>query len=315
MSKKNVILIMLSISSIAALAILGGILADIIMEKTDTDENKYEKIYEESEVGKKIDELCAIVEYRPYDKTHIDDLAREYYSENGISPKEEGFFASGDWMCTYYSVDKEYIGKYIETCADEYDNKEYEIYEIKDVSSEYAVAYKDATVDYYFGLINFFYLPESLQDYIKDLNITNSYVEIDLGYIGTLKNDDEKKMTRVTFAVEDDYLFNEFFKDRKYVGKIGRGMYSSEKITVMSIYLYQKELKLKIRLDVGLNGSISTDGMEISSLFSGNADATLKLLDYIAEHYEGYKEEEYIESDNLPILGDKNEFLGKWFLG
>ena len=52
MSKKNIILIIISISSIAALAILGGILADIILEKTDTDENKYEKIYEESEVGK-----------------------------------------------------------------------------------------------------------------------------------------------------------------------------------------------------------------------------------------------------------------------
>ena len=115
---------------------------------------------------------------------------------------------------------------------------------------------------------------------------------------------------KITFMAEDDYLFNEFFKNRKYVGKIGRGMNSREKINVMSVYLYQKELKLKIRLMVGLNGSISTDGMEVPSLFSGNADATLELLEYMSENYTGYKEE-YVEPDNLPILGDKNEFLGK----
>ncbi len=310
MSKKNVILIMLSISSIAVLAVLGGILADIIIEKTDTDENKYEKIYEESEVGKKINELCADVKYRTYDKTHIEDLAREHYSENGISPKEEGFFSSGDWLCTYYSVDEEYIGKYIGICTDEYDGKEYEIYEIKDVSSEYAVAYKDTDEDCYFGLTNFFYQPESLQDYIKDLNITNPYVEISFEYTETSKNDNKEKIMKITFMAEDDYLFNEFFKNRKYVGKIGRGMNSREKINVMSVYLYQKELKLKIRLMVGLNGSISTDGMEVPSLFSGNAGATLELLEYMSENYTGYKEE-YVEPDNLPILGDKNEFLGK----
>ena len=291
MSKKNFIL---TITSMFVLAILVSILLVIIIdkiEKTDTKKEYYDEIYEESVIGKRINELCASVEYRPYDKTHIEYLTREYYSERGISPKEEGFFASGDWLCTYYSVDMEYVDKYIGTCIDEYTDKEYEIYEIKDVSSEYAVAYKDTDLDCYMGVINLWYQPESLQDYIEDLNITNSDVEIGLGYTEKSKNDSEETLMRVTFTAEDDYLFNEFFKDREYVGKIGRGMHSGENIIVMSVYIYQKALKHKIRLKVGLYGSISTDSWEGSSLFSGSAYATWELLEYMSENYEGYKEE------------------------
>ena len=295
MSRKNIILTIVSIISMLTLAVLVSILADIIIEKTDNSaKENYEKVFQQSVIGKRINELCASVEYRPYDKTHIEYLPREYHSERGISPKEEGFFSSGDWLCTHYSVDMEYIDKYIETCTDEYTDKEYEIYEIKDVSSEYAVAYKDTDLDCYMGVINLWYQPESLQDYIEDLNITNSDVEIILGYTEKSKNNDEEKLMWVTFTAEDDYLFNEFFKDRKYIGKIGRGMNSGEEIIVMSVYIYQKALKHKVCLDIGLHGSISTDSWEGSSLFSGSAYTTWELLEYMSENYVGYKEE-YIE--------------------
>lgn len=309
-SKKTVIL---TIASIIMLTILVSILAIIIInkiEKTDTEKENYEKIIEESEVGKKINEICMSVEYRPYDKIHIEYMGRTEYPDNGISLKEEGFFSSGDWLCTCNSVDVKYIGEYIGIGTSEYTDKEYEVYEIRDVSSEYAVAYKDTDLGCYMGVINQWYQPESLQAYIEDLNITNSDVEIILGYTEKSKNNDEKKLMWVTFTAEDNYLFDEFFRDREYVGKIGRGMHSGENIIVMSVYIYQKALKHKIGLDVGLYGSISTDSWEVPSLFSGNADATLELLEYMSENYEGYKEE-YVEPDNLPILGDKNEFLGK----
>ena len=310
MSKKNVIL---TIIPIIVVGVFVSILTVIIInkvEKTDTEKN-YEKIIDESEVGKKINEICAAVEYRPYDKPHMEYMGKLEYPNNGNTFKEEGFFSSGDWASTFNSVDVNYIGKYIGTGISEYIEKEYEVYEIKDVSSEYAVAYKDTDLDCYMGLINMQYQPESIQMYIDDLNITNSDVEILIGYKENTKNNDEEKLMWVTFMAEDNYLFNEFFKNREYVGRIRRGMYSSESITVMRIYLYQKALKYKICLNVGLYGSISTDSFcEISSLFSGNTDATLELLEYMSENYEGYKEE-YVEPDNLPVLGDKNEFLVK----
>ena len=310
MSKKTVIL---TITPIIVLGILASILAVIIInkiEKADMEEKNYEKIIEKSEVGKKINELCASVEYRPYNNTHVEYTGKLEYPNNGITFKEEGFFSAGDWLCTFNSVDANYIGKYIGTGTSEYTDKEYEVYEIRDVSSEYAVAYKDTDLDCYMGLINRWYQPESLQMYIDDLNIINNDVEIIISYNEKSKDNDEEKLMWVTFIADDNYLFNEFFKNRKYVRRIGRGINSSEEITVMSICLYQKELKHKIYLDVGLNGSISTDGMDAPSLFSGSADATLELLEYMSENYEGYKEES-IETDNLPILGDKNEFLGK----
>ena len=307
MSKKTVIL---AITPVFVLAILVSILSVVIIHKienTDKEEN-YEKIFNESEVGKKINELCESVEYRPYDKQHIKYLGKEEYPDNAISLKEEGFFSLGDWFCTCNSVDVEYIGKSIGTGTSEYTNTEYEIYEIKDVSSEYAVAYKDTDLNCYMGLINYQYQPESLQAYLEDLNITSSDVEIVMGYTEQSTDDSEEKSVMVTFEAEDNYLFTEFFKDREYVGRIGRGMNSQENITVMSIYIYQKALKHKIRLAVGLYGSISTDSGEISSLFSGSADKTLELLEYMSKNYEGYKEE-YAEQGQLPILGDKNEFL------
>lgn len=308
MNKKTVIL---TITPIFVLAILVSILSVVIIHKIENtgEKENYEKIFNESKVGKKINELCASVEYRPYDKTHIEYLQTMEYPDNGISFKEEGFFSSGGWFCTCNSVDLEYIGKCVGTGTGEYTDTEYEIYEIKDVSSEYAVAYKDTDLNCYMGVINYQYQPESLQDYIEKLNITNSDVEIIMGYTEKLKEAGEEKLMWVTFTAEDDYIFNEYFKDRKYVGRIGRGMYSQESITVMSIYMYQKALKQKICLDIGLYGSISTDTCgEVPTLFSGSTEATLELLEYMSKNYEGYKEE-YTQQGQLPILGDKNEFL------
>lgn len=192
MSKKNVIL---TITQICVISILVGILVVVIIEKIEN-EKKNEALqrnhgytYEESEDIKKlreiIENICRTSEYKPYGKPLIMFAevlgTSEYKTEY---PDYEKFISTEDnvWYCTDCSIDEEYIGEYIGTMTSS-NKEEYEIYKIKDISSEYAVAFKETEPDCYMGLINTKeYAPENIQDFIADTNLKNSDVEINMTF-------------------------------------------------------------------------------------------------------------------------------------
>lgn len=321
MSKKTVIL---TITPIIVLAILVSILAVSIIEKVEKNEKETEmnrhgfrEEPEESEEVKNIrqmlEQICETSQYNPYGKPFIMFAKALSYPEYDIEyPEYDKFISTEDyvWRCTNNSISEEYIGECIGTKISLNDKKEYKIYKIKDISSEYAVAFKETEPDCYMGLVNTEYAPENLSDFIEDTNLKNSDLEINLSFTAQFQEEGEKQYGIMTFIDEDEYLWNEFFKDNKYIyvdQDYYYSYYCDNYIEEFHIYIYQKTLKSIFC--VNINNKVD---IEIKSdyrypyEFESNAEEVIKLINYIAENYEGYKEESPIQG---PTLSDKNEFI------
>ncbi len=316
MSKKNVIL---TIMPIIVLGILVSILAIIIANKIEkTDKNiEYNRSHhgyevEESEdikmLREMVKDICRAGEYKPYGKPFImfaEILSTpEYKTEY---PEYEKFFSTDDyvWRCTQSSINEEYIGDYIGTVTSS-NKEEYKIYKIKDISSEYAVAFKETEPDCYMGLINTEeYAPENIQDFIADTNLKNSDVEINMTFKGQFKKGGETKYGIMTFIDEDEYLWNNFFNDNKYK-YVDEDFYYKNCIEEFDIFIYHKTLKLIYKININYKGNIEIESKcRYPYEFESTEEAAKKFLEYISENYEGYKEESPIQG---PTLGDKNQF-------
>lgn len=315
MSKKNVIL---TITQICVISILVGILVVVIIEKIEN-EKKNEALqrnhgyaYEESEDIKKlreiIENICRTSEYKPYGKPLIMFAevlgTSEYKTEY---PDYEKFISTEDnvWYCTDCSIDEEYIGEYIGTMTSS-NKEEYEIYKINDISSEYAVTFKEAEPDCYMGLINTKeYAPENIQDFIADTNLKNSDVEINMTFTEQSQEGDKIKYGIMTFIDEDEYLWNNFLDNNKYI-YVDNDFYYKKCIEEFDIFIFHKTLKIIYKLNINYKGNIEIESKRgYPYEFESTEEAAEKFLKYISENYEGYKEESPVQG---PTLGNKNEF-------
>lgn len=279
MSKKSKLFIICSISLVAILISICIIF--FIKKLGDT------AINNETEIDRKIAELCNASEYKKYGSTIFDVL-----NPNNYYPEYDEFLSSEDekWSCTRNSICKENIGERIGTITSSRSKKDYEVYEIKNISSKYAIAFYEMVLECYMTLICTEYYPSNLQEYISDTNLTNSDVEIYMYYSETQALDKESaKCGRVLFSDEDKYLWNDFFRENRYIGFSER----NDEYIAMSIYIYQKTLDDYFEVRLQQDGTIHIYQLNtfFPYVFEGKTDDLIQFIDYVAQHYEGYKED------------------------
>lgn len=153
--------------------------------------------------------------------------------------------------------------------------------------------------------INEEYAPENIQDFIADTNLKNSDMEINMTFKWQFKKGGETKYGIMTFIDEDEYLWNNFFNDNKYI-YVDEDFYYKNCIEEFDIFIYHKTLKLIYKININYKGNIEIESKcRYPYEFESTEEAAKKFLEYISENYEGYKEESPIQG---PTLGDKNQF-------
>lgn len=167
------------------------------------------------------------------------------------------------------------------------------------------MAFKETEPDCYMGLVNTEkYAPENLQDFIADTNLKNSNVEINLIFTGQFQEGGETQYGIMTFLDEDEYLWNNFLGNNKYVGEEFFADYCIEEF---DIFIYHKALKIIYKITINDKGNIDIhSNYQQPYEFESTTEEAIKLIEYLSENYEGYKEESPVQG---PKLGDKNEFI------
>ena len=314
MNKKNIILTTVSTIIIATLVIISVVL--VIGKKKENSErsegNKGYGYVEDENEAKAREKLEDMIEkkwvaskYNSYGKPFMMFAEVLKYSEYETEyPQYDKFTSSEDyiWRCTENSISEENVGECIGKLTG-INEKEYEIYKIEGISSEYAVAFKETEPDCYMVLINSEYIPENVQDFIEDTDIKNSDVEINMIFREQLQKESTEKYGLMTFIDKDEYLWNNFLGDNKYIGEdIYYGHFDE-----FNIYVYHKTLKLIYVINVNDKGNI---GIRLDNIHSFEFESTTeevgKFIEYISENYEAYKEESPVQG---PEIAYKNELI------
>lgn len=182
-------------------------------------------------------------------------------------------------------INSDSIGDFIKNVEiGENEEKEiYEVYEIKNISKEYIVAVKVNEGDKYIGITSMAYRPNDLKSLINDLQLENSYIEIEF-------NEDNQIV--IYQNVDTEYIFNDFLAgDKKYIFRtMSYHRYHGLERESLNLWVtfYHKSINQTISLFVYEDGNIGIfldNGIEYE--FEADMEDTLKMLNYVVESYTG----------------------------
>lgn len=238
---------------------------------------------------KKIEVTCR-TEGLPVLFTDENVAKKEYLSGQARLKKYEWLYKLSeiiflDSMGIYSMVNDDSIGDFIKSMEiEENGNKEtYELYEVKNISSEYMIAVMAPEDGKYIGVTNIAYEPDDLETLKKDLQLENSYIELEL------YNDDKTVLYQ---NIDTEYICNKYLGgNKKYICRTvgGRG-YNGIQRESLNLYMifYQKSINQKIDLFIYEDGNIRIfldNG--VSYEYEADMEDTLEMLNYIVENYIG----------------------------
>lgn len=179
------------------------------------------------------------------------------------------------------------------TGKDTYANKVYnnnaEIYEIKNISKECAIALKfENTVEYYV-YINAYYKPDTLQEFIDDLNLkqTLSFGTVYYQYFDTSR-EENKQYVQVEFPnVEDDIIWNMLFSDTSV-----NNVHSDNEVhdRIMSISVDIPLLGYKnISVSVSEDGYLMTNILDTGKTFYIGVNKVQEFVNYVIDNCDGHE--------------------------
>jgi len=264
--------------------------------------------------------ICVKAEQPPYINWEERTIPNQYIKIlfNGNDYWTSNYFGVNNPYTQIREIDISKIGEFIyqtEAIAG-YDYFEYdteitincEIYSLKSISVNYAVAVKYDGYDGYFAFINQSYMPETLNDLINDLNLSKNSFAHD-----TLRNDlflVRDNILSVRYALPDYsslwelLLSNTTSKGSKYdkdYPRSGGIIYSSILDDVINKISY-----LRINIDGSL---IITFPLGDSVMFSINEDTIQTFMEYVRMHGEEYEEDKEVSETE-----DENNNFSLWIV-
>lgn len=198
------------------------------------------------------------------------------------SPALEGY------MSVSYGIKSENIGEFMEKLeVYEKDIKVvYEVYEIKGISSEFAVAVKPEGISQYIEFANWEYEPSDLKGFIKDTGLSNTYntfMEL------TLKDKNkENKLKYYSDDVSKNKEFNEilFGKNYNYLGRTGDYHDSENVIFRCKVSSLTDDEFVISFLNDGSTMVIMDRNTCNSYKFEYSTERLSKVINYVADNYE-----------------------------
>lgn len=185
----------------------------------------------------------------------------------------------------YNMVDSDSIGDFIKYVEIEENGKKeiYEVYEVKNISNEYIVAVKVPEDGKYIGVTSMAYKPDDLEDLINDLQLENSYVDIEFY---------DESQTVLYQDIDIQYICNNYLSgNKKYIFRsVSYQRYHGlERESLnLRIKFYHKSMDQLFNLYVYDDGNIRFFLENcIDYEFEADMEDTLALLNYILENYTG----------------------------
>ena len=192
------------------------------------------------------------------------------------------------------------IGSSVSTGYDTYNKINYtknvELYSIKNISEECAIAIQFENDDDYYVYVNSYYRPANLEQFINDLNLENniSFGTIHYNYWDTSDKDNPEYINVEFYDVKDDIIWKMLFNDKNleniYSDK-DSWKYRSERFTSeISISIDIPILGYKnISVTLTDKGYLITNILDTGKGFYIGENKVNEFLEYISDNYDGYK--------------------------
>ena len=233
-------------------------------------------------------------------------------------------YNESNYDCWQGKVPTEMIGENLGIATlsgyDEYSKNTYTkngtIYTIKNISKECAIAIQlDGTNEYY-SYVNSYYRPETLGEFIEDLNL-KEIISFGSIWYDDVYTDEEGNThyDNIEFPeVDDETIWKMLFSNTSVENVHNDSSWYGD--TVMSVSVDIPILGYKnISCSVTENGYLETNILDTGKTFYIGKDKVQEFVNYILDNYEGYKivyvdaegnrsDEEFDEDDNVSTADD-----------
>lgn len=228
-----------------------------------------------------------------------------------------------NYDCKYGEVPTDMIGESLGDATlsgyDVYSENTYtknaSLYSIKTISQECAIALQFEGTTEYYAYINAYYRPETLGDFIDDLNLKETVSFGSIWYDDTYTDEEGKyHFDNIEFPdVDDEAIWTMLFSNTS-VENIHTD--NLNYTTIMSISVDIPILGYKnISCSVTEEGYLVTNILDTGKTFNIGKEKVQEFVDYILNNYEGYKivyvdsegnrsDEEFEENDNVSTADD-----------
>lgn len=191
-----------------------------------------------------------------------------------------------------------------DTYTDAVYSKDANLYAINTISKECAIAVQFENTSEYYSYVNYLYRPDTLEQFIEDLNLKEnvSFGTIYYNYFETDK-DGKKQYVQVEFPnVSDDVIWKILFSDTSLKNEHSDLERHND---IMGISVDIPLLGIEnISISVNEEGYLETNILATGKCFYIGEDRVQEFVSYIIENYEGYKivyvdEESNTNSDDI----------------
>ncbi len=214
----------------------------------------------------------------------------------------------------YTKLPSEVVDKYLENgvvkeITNDASKQNAQIYSIKNISTECGIAVKLQDSNEYYIYLNYNYNPNTLGQFINDLNLKEliSFEELYFNYLYT-DEDGNKEYKKIEFSdVDENIIWDKLLNDKNIKNEHNL---SHKHISMISInasipLLGYKETDISISED----GYIFTSILEMGKCFYIGEKKANEFLEYIIKNYEGYEivyiddnVQESKEDDNFSVV-------------
>lgn len=242
----------------------------------------------------KVDKLVAIAT-----KWEEKSITEKFYSVK---------FLENEYDARYQKIDESLIGENLgvaelmgyDTYTDSYYKTDANIYEIKGFPTKCTVALKFGKDTSYYPYINAYYRPQTLGEFMKDLNLKET---VEFGSVWYEDKDDDYELIEFP-DVEDEAIWKILFDDEtpKNVYKDGEYHVTIMTISVnMPVFGYEN-----ISVSISEDGCIITNIFDTGKTFYIGEEKVQKFASYVLKNYDGYKTV-YVDENGNEITEDSFE--------
>ena len=172
-------------------------------------------------------------------------------------------------------------------------------YKIKGISDRYAVAVKFENDNNYYVYVNSYYKPNTLEEFVDDLNLKEN-ISFGTVYYEHWYNDEDnnKQYENIQFEdVEKNVIWDMLFSNLDVINMHKDTDFHK---TIMSISVDIELLGYKnISVAVTEDGYLTTNILDIGKAFYIGTEKVNEFVNYILEHYQGYKIVYITEDENI----------------
>ena len=193
-------------------------------------------------------------------------------------------------------------------------NKKAELYSIKDISEKCAIAVQFENDNDYYVYVNSYYRPETLGQFIDDLNLKNitSFGTVYYNYWDTEEKNNEEYNKIEFYNVDNSIIWKMLFSDINLenvysdteIGKYVSERFSSEiSISVDIPILGYKNISVSLTD----KGYLLTNILDTGKAFYVGEDKIKEFLSYITDNYDGYKIVYIDQNEKEELDSEENE--------